>query len=206
MDTNKEVPLYEDYLRLQKKDLASFERANSQWSQGIYTTVEYLKNLGYFYPEQLILDCACGDGTSIKALQQHGMQKVIGVEFNSDKAIVAEETGCQIFQADFHDLNIFMADVFDVIFSSHSLEHAYNPLLVLKEFHRILSPYGKLIIIVPYPDYQTNGGHCGRFDLKTDVPDNAQSCAQVFQNAGFVIDRLQPLNVREPEILIICHK
>lgn len=53
-----------------------------------------------------------------------------------------------------HDLNKlpypFDDSTFDEIFTSHILEHLDKPFLIMKEFHRLLKPGGKLILKVPH--------------------------------------------------------
>jgi SAM-dependent methyltransferase len=39
---------------------------------------------------------------------------------------------------------------YDVLLSSHNLEHFANPVKALKEWHRVLKPNGALILVLPY--------------------------------------------------------
>ena len=41
------------------------------------------------------------------------------------------------------------SNFFDSVISVHSLEHLENPSYYLKEFHRVLKPSGKLLIVLP---------------------------------------------------------
>jgi SAM-dependent methyltransferase len=39
---------------------------------------------------------------------------------------------------------------FDLVYSSHCLEHLYNPIQAIEEIHRILKPKGRFILKVPH--------------------------------------------------------
>lgn len=69
-----------------------------------------------------------------------------------------------------HDLNSlpypFADGSFDEIFASHILEHLDRPFAVMKEFHRLLAPGGKLIIKVPHFSRGfTHSEHAHGFDV-----------------------------------------
>lgn len=50
---------------------------------------------------------------------------------------------------------------YDVVISSHTLEHVANPLLALREWRRVCRPSGTLILIIPHRD--------GTFDWRRPV-------------------------------------
>jgi len=87
-----------------------------------------------------ILDLGCGNR---KYKSENKEDKVIGVdtEVNSQADII-------------HDLNKypypFQDNEFDVVYSSHCLEHLDNVFDFMKEVHRILKSKGRLIIKVPH--------------------------------------------------------
>jgi SAM-dependent methyltransferase len=47
------------------------------------------------------------------------------------------------------DITKIKANTFDSVFSVHCLEHLENPFSFIKEFHRILKPNGKLLLVLP---------------------------------------------------------
>ena len=42
---------------------------------------------------------------------------------------------------------------YDFLLSCHQLEHVANPIKALNEFRRVLKPFGKIILILPYYKY-----------------------------------------------------
>jgi SAM-dependent methyltransferase len=59
------------------------------------------------------------------------------------------------------DLRGILEDSYDVVLSSHCLEHIANPLRALREWRRVCRPEGYLCLIVPHRD--------GTFDWKRSV-------------------------------------
>lgn len=96
---------------------------------------------------------------------------------------------------------------FDVVYSSHSLEHAYDPIRVLSEFKRILKPEGQLFVVLPYPDYIDSEhrakAHCGSIPLDLTVADEGKSLIRVIESAGFKNTYCEQGSLRgEPEIYL----
>lgn len=115
-----------------------------------------------------ILDCACGDGTSLYHLRSMGFTAVTGVEINPRKAGLADGAGFPVLRLDMHDLSALPPGAFDYIVSSHTLEHAADPTRVLSEFWRLLRPSGTLHLVLPFPDPSPRPNdkvHCGKFTL-----------------------------------------
>jgi SAM-dependent methyltransferase len=87
-----------------------------------------------------VLCVGCRNTHELHALEDAGFEQVIGIDlFRSDDAIV---------QMDMHRMT-FPDKHFDVIFSCHSLEHAYDPAAVLQEFARVVRDDGVCVIEVP---------------------------------------------------------
>ncbi len=55
-----------------------------------------------------------------------------------------------IFEAD--DLSRITTSTYDVVLSSHVLEHIANPVKALEEWCRVLKPHGTLVLIIPNKD------------------------------------------------------
>jgi SAM-dependent methyltransferase len=49
------------------------------------------------------------------------------------------------------DLSMLQNHSYDMVLSSHSLEHFQNPLLALREWDRLLKPSGSFLLILPWP-------------------------------------------------------
>ena len=57
-----------------------------------------------------------------------------------------------IEHGDAHYMSGIPDDVYDFVYSSHTLEHMENPALALKNWWRIVKPGGYLILYVPHRD------------------------------------------------------
>ena len=99
-------------------------------------------------PDGKALDVGCGCGELLFWLKKHGWSEVNGVEMSKGAADLAHQHGLNVFcgelvQAHYPDL------YFDFITLNQVLEHMHDPMLTLKEVHRILKPDGLLLVGVP---------------------------------------------------------
>ncbi|MFA6532949.1 MAG: class I SAM-dependent methyltransferase [Patescibacteria group bacterium] len=194
------VKNYEEYTSLQKKTFCSFESQNELWSKG---QERYVKNnFGKTNRNVSILDIACGDGVGLREFKKLRFKNVIGVEFNHQKAILAKKIGYKVYECDMHDLTIFKDGKFDIIYSSHTIEHSYYPKKVITELLRILKPNGKLYVVLPYPDDQKFNikAHGAKFELGTHKNDYGKSVIVYFKKIGFSLIKKSFDSFREPEI------
>lgn len=197
---------YENYVYMQTVKYASHEDEHSSWAHG---QVLFLNNiLNMLPPKAKVLDVGCGDGISLEILNNLGFN-TFGIDFNNDKLEVARSKGCAVRECDMHDISIFHDAEFDVVISSHSLEHAYDPKKVLSEFSRILRDDGLLFLVLPFPDiadYATEA-HVGRDILGTsDVSNGKSKLVSLLNEHGFVISEIKEDSYREPEIWLFCSK
>lgn len=200
------VKNYDEYLRLQANTFKSFESTALPYHAGILKAYRwFFGGNGEDVADKRVLDAACGDGFQTRMFVAHGA-KVVGVELSEDKAAEAQKSGAPVHVLDFHDLSMFEDHSFDVVFSSHSLEHAYDPGLVLDNFYRVLTPEGVLHIVLPYPDYGDPQAHGGKYYLKTEHNDNGFALCEVLYLHEFVVVLHRLDNTREPEIWLTCIK
>ena len=104
-----------------------------------------------------VLDAACGLGYGSYALAELSKAKAITGVDGSEYAIdYARENFCPITQKlDFFSgylpecLEKYPDGYFDVIVSFETLEHVEDPEALLEEFHRLLSPGGRIVASVP---------------------------------------------------------
>lgn len=197
---------YDNYVYMQTVKYASHEDEHSVWSEG---QLRFINSIVHLLPENSkILDVGCGDGISLARFNELG-HSAIGIDFNEEKLNVAKNKGCLVENCDMHDMSIFDDEQFDIIISSHSLEHAYNPVKVLNEFNRVLKSEGLLFVVVPFPDTADYAieAHVGRDILGTSDPLNGKiKIVKLFKENGFSVSNIKEDYYREPEIWIFCKK
>jgi SAM-dependent methyltransferase len=198
---------YKKYQSLQKETFYSLESKNKLWVKG---QVRFIKKYFIKIPKTAsILDIACGDGSGLKQFKKLGFKNVVGVEFNHPKAIRAKMVGYKIFEDDMHDLKSLNTNSFDCIYSSHTLEHAYNLKKAVKELVRILKRDGKLFVILPYPDRKlyTIKAHPAKIELGLDIQDKGKAVEKFFKENGFKVEEKTFDTYRDPEMwLTLCLK
>ena len=199
------IPDYKEYVRLQKEDYCSFESDNKHWSEG---QERYIKqNFSKTKKDTKILDMACGDGVGLKTFKKLKFTNITGVEFNSQKAKKALIYGYPVEQYDMHKLK-FGNDVFDIAYSSHTLEHSYQPSQAIGELHRVLKPKGLLYVVLPYPDnsHPNDKAHGAKYELGTYQDDDGKAVKKYFEKIGFQLVSKIYDHFREPEIWLKFRK
>lgn len=86
-------------------------------------------------PNAKILDLGCGNGGNKKYLESIGFRNIVSVDYMS--------TGAE-YLVDVHRLP-FADEIYDIVLTTSTLEHFYNPYIAFKEMSRILNPNGFLI-------------------------------------------------------------
>ena len=200
------VPNYHDYLRLQRETFLSFESEVPRWKEGQRRFVD--RTMDDRARHARVLDCAAGDGAGLRALRELGFSRIIGVELSREKARRARGDGFAVVVCAMHDLRCFPDATFDVVLSSHTIEHAYQPDIVVDELYRVLTPEGHLHIVLPYPDssHRNELAHVGKFKLGTDQDDNGASVQRFFTGRGFSLLKSELDDAREPEIWLHLKK
>jgi SAM-dependent methyltransferase len=94
-----------------------------------------------------VLCVGCRNIKELNYFRQKGAQQVTGIDLYSEVP--------EIEVMDMHAMT-FDAQSFDVVYSSHSLEHSNNPERAIAEFVRVTRPGGWLAIEVPIR-YETRG-------------------------------------------------
>jgi len=82
----------------------------------------------------------CRNTVEIDVLRRKGITNVVGIDIYSKHS--------DIIVMDMHDMS-FSDNSFDIVFSCHSFEHAYNPERVAQEMMRVLRSHGVIAIEVP---------------------------------------------------------
>jgi SAM-dependent methyltransferase len=130
------TPAYRAYLRTQL-DRSLGKRANDP-GVGQRILVEAAVAAGE--PGARVLCVGCRNGRELDAFRAHGLADVRGIDIFSQRA--------DIEVMDMHAMT-FADDTFDVVYSSHSLEHAHDVALVARELVRVARPGGVLAVEVP---------------------------------------------------------
>jgi SAM-dependent methyltransferase len=102
-----------------------------------------------------ILDIGCNEGAALQYAYELGVSKLFGIDINPQAVQISrrrmkEIRDCYIFHGSADDLPIAESTV-DVALCLEVLEHIPEDLrsAVLREIHRVLAEYGRLIITVP---------------------------------------------------------
>lgn len=190
---------YEDYIKVQIVDCLSHEEDKFVWAEGQRIFVR--KIIKFLRKSDNILDCACGDGVGLEELRTLGFTAE-GVDLADSKLERARTKNLKVSKSDIHDLSVFEDNQFDAIICSHTLEHAYDPNLVLKNFRRILKQDSLLFIVLPFPDLTNNiDVHVAKDILGTsDSKDGENKIQTFFHENGFEIIEKSFDSFREPEI------
>lgn len=110
-----------------------------------------------------VLDVGCGTGFCQPMFERWGVDYK-GIALGED-VITAQELGHNVRRMDFSFLD-FEDNSFDLIFSRHSLEHSFSPLLSLMEWHRVSKNW--LGIVIPAPEHFGYRGRNHNYVLNKD--------------------------------------
>jgi ubiquinone/menaquinone biosynthesis C-methylase UbiE len=199
------VPEYKEYVRIQK-GCASFESEFPGWKAGQERCIKTL--FQDIDRDKKILDIACGDGVGLGCFKDMGFKNITGVEFTEAKAERAITHGYPVFLYDMNDLSKIDDDSYDIVYSSHSLEHAYYPQKAIEELYRIIKHGGQLFVILPYPDpiEDHRESHGGKYELGTYMEDNGIFVTNFFLNIGFSLVDKKFDDYRQKEIWLSFKK
>lgn len=161
--------------------------------------------------QQNVLDAGCGSGWLTEHMLEQGA-KVTALDFNADFISLTQQRvqgKAEVLHTNLAEPLPFLADAkFDLIVCPLVMHYIKNWLPVLKEFHRVLKPKGKLIFSTHHPimDWQNFPVESYfSFELVEDEWDvgkvkfyrrSLAAMSQDLTAAGFLIERLlepQPL-------------
>ncbi|MBI3335408.1 MAG: class I SAM-dependent methyltransferase [Candidatus Portnoybacteria bacterium] len=96
-----------------------------------------------------IIEIGCGGGALLSDLRRIGFNNITGVDNSAEAINACKGKGLRdVYQLDGAKLD-FRDNSFDMVVASDVLEHIEDDTLALKEWHRILSTKGLVIIFVP---------------------------------------------------------
>jgi SAM-dependent methyltransferase len=148
--------------------------------------LEALSRVAGISTETSIADVGCGKGKLLYQLREYGFTDVLGIDPYLEKDI-QYDNGLQIKKASCSDLE----RTFDVIMMHHAFEHVADPLQMLRDVSRALSPRGTVIIRIPLAGtyaWQTYGKDWAQLDPPRHFfLHTTESMRHVTQDAGFSI-------------------
>lgn len=125
----------EDYRKLQIEgsDWSYGSRWGDQMENSINEIFEHANK------NENVLDVGCGEGRGLVALNNLGFSKrnLIGIDIAPEKIKAARDRGFLVLDEDFHVLKQIPDNYFEYVYSSHTLEHAYNLELAFKSLLRV---------------------------------------------------------------------
>jgi SAM-dependent methyltransferase len=102
-------------------------------------------------PSGRLLDFGCGSGDLLREMHARGW-RVTGMDFSPAMVRhVREQLGLAAVEGTLPHPDL-AAGSFEAVIMSQSLEHVHDPLRVLCEAHRLLTPGGKVVVAVPNID------------------------------------------------------
>lgn len=195
------IPHYEadpeQYFNDQITKFESFE--GELYYDGIRNTVDHLFKEVTPEDEILVLDFCCGDGTATKLIEEKGYF-VVSVDGNPrkiERALKINRSSMVWRAEDIASITTRIKQP-DIIYASHCFEHFMDPIKILKDCKSILAPNGYMIIILPYPNTESEG-HPGSEKLM--LHKSIEDIELNLINNGFDVS-IEQTNFREPEIII----
>jgi len=104
-------------------------------------------------PQGRLLEIGCGNGATLELLRSLGWHTE-GLDIDPE-AVERARRGGLLVQLGTLQSQMFPAESFDAIVSSHVIEHVPNPTSLVHECYRLLKPGGRMVSITP------NGGSWG---------------------------------------------
>ncbi len=198
---------YDDYVQSQTVSGMSHESENIHWKSGQIRCIN--DHLSSIDRNASILDVCCGDGVGLQQMKDLGFKNVTGIELCDDKIERAREiSGFTILKKDICAGPFDFEQEYDVIYSSHTLEHTLHPEYTLTQLKRFLKKDGVMFLILPYPDMAASSPHnihqfkvhCGVVPLGLHMKDQGKTVKSIMERVGFKVVNCEFFNYREPEI------
>ncbi len=133
-----------DYLETQLR--RTYDKRNVPLQERTKILIDKIANAAEIHGKD-VLCIGCRTVQELNYFQGKGARSVVGIDlFSEDPAILV---------MDMHQMN-FPDSTFDIIYSSHSLEHAHTPSKVAQEILRVARPNAVVAIEIPIR-YETRG-------------------------------------------------
>lgn len=100
-------------------------------------------------PDRTWLDIGCGTGAVLQSMfQAYGMRGT-GLDFSEQAVRVCRKRGFEAYQSRFEDFEPASGEQYDLLHSSHVIEHVESPLDYMKKSFALLKPGGLKVFITP---------------------------------------------------------
>lgn len=150
---------YDTYLHEQLEETLRKKRLKGEVHFDVIPLIDMLASK-YDVAGKSVLCVGCRNTDEIRYFRKRGAAEVFGVDLYSDDP--------DIRIMDMHDLK-FPDGSFDVVYSRHSFEHAYDKRKAGLEFVRVLRHLG--VVVIEVPGKYKGGADYNRFDDLNDVLD-----------------------------------
>jgi SAM-dependent methyltransferase len=159
------------------------ENFAEHWKHCRCTYLHWFLDRGVANEVRTILDVGCGGGHTTEHFLRQGFD-VTGVTGNPYERIECARRGIKVLEGDFHFLATGEAS-FDMVFSSHSLEHSISPLFAIAEWKRVVRPGGYVMIVLPMPiEEDLRVAYYDHYDPITDTMDFGATSGEAFSPEG----------------------
>lgn len=148
---------YNIYLKEQLKETLLKKRLRGQIRFDQIPLIDML-NSKYNFSGQSILCVGCRNTDEIKYFKKKGASDVVGIDLY--------HISSDVIVMDMHELK-FEDESFDVVYSRHSFEHAFDKNKAATEFIRVLKPGG--VVVIEVPGKYKGGGDYNYFNTIEDV-------------------------------------
>ncbi len=148
---------YDKYLRDQLEETLLKRKLRGTLSFDVIPLIDMLATK-HDFKGQSVLCVGARNNDEIRYFRELGAGYVVGIDLY--------DVPPDIVVMDMHDLK-FEDNRFDVVYSRHSFEHAYDKYKAGKEFIRVLKPGG--VVVVEVPGKYKGGGDYNYFNGTEDV-------------------------------------
>jgi 2-polyprenyl-3-methyl-5-hydroxy-6-metoxy-1,4-benzoquinol methylase len=98
------------------------------------------------------LEIGCGSGCVLESLKETYGFNGVGLDLSEQAVEICRSKGFEAFNCRFEDFSLSSQEKFDVVYSSHVIEHLSSPRDYMQKVHQLLKPGGLCVIITPNTD------------------------------------------------------
>lgn len=100
-------------------------------------------------PETRWLDVGCGNGSVLESLRSTYSIVGSGIDLSAESASACRQRGFSVQVGRFEDYEPAVQETYDVVHSSHVIEHLTSPLAYMRKCEKLLRPGGISVFITP---------------------------------------------------------